>query len=140
MLVLDANIIIRGVLGARVPRLLRKYAGQNEFSAPDVVFDEVRRNLPPILKVRNIDTRQSTATLEELEGLIRMVEVGSYAPFEPIARELIDRRDKNDWPVLATALALDCPIWTEDTDFFGCGVATWTTDRVELFLSRAGAD
>jgi hypothetical protein len=26
------------------------------------------------------------------------------------------------------------PIWTEDTDFFGCGVATWTTDRVELYL------
>lgn len=27
------------------------------------------------------------------------------------------------------------PPWTEDTDFFGCGVATWTTDRVELYLA-----
>ena len=26
----------------------------------------------------------------------------------------------------------------EDTDFFGSGVATWTTDRVELFLQVAG--
>ncbi len=24
--------------------------------------------------------------------------------------------------------------WTEDQDLFGSGVATWTTDRVELFL------
>jgi len=41
---------------------------------------------------------------------------------------------------LASALALECPIWTEDADFFGAGVATWTTDRVELLLSNAGQD
>jgi hypothetical protein len=39
--------------------------------------------------------------------------------------------------VLAAGLALNCPIWTEDSDFFGTGIATWTTDRVELFLQRA---
>lgn len=36
-------------------------------------------------------------------------------------------------PILAHAL--DCPAWTEDTDFFGAGVATWTTDRVALYLA-----
>jgi len=34
----------------------------------------------------------------------------------------------------AAALALGCPIWKEDTDFFGCGVATWTSHRVQMFL------
>ena len=29
--------------------------------------------------------------------------------------------------LLAAALALGCPMWTEDADFFRCGVATWTT-------------
>jgi hypothetical protein len=43
----------------------------------------------------------------------------------------------SDWPILATALALQYPIWTEDMDFFGCGVATWTTDRVDLYLADA---
>jgi hypothetical protein len=47
------------------------------------------------------------------------------------ARERLARRDPEDWPMLAAALALGCPIWTEDTDFFGCGVATWTSDRVQ---------
>jgi predicted nucleic acid-binding protein len=32
-----------------------------------------------------------------------------------VARERIDKRDEDDWPVLAGALALGCPIWTEDT-------------------------
>ncbi len=34
------------------------------------------------------------------------------------------------------ALLLDFPIWTEDQDFFGSSVATWTTDRVELYSAR----
>jgi hypothetical protein len=33
-------------------------------------------------------------------------------------------------------LALGCPIWTEDTDFFGCGVATWTSASIDSFLSQ----
>lgn len=43
--------------------------------------------------------------------------------------------DANDWPVLACALVIGCPVWTEDADFFGTGVATWTSDRVELYLT-----
>ncbi|MFO1350464.1 MAG: PIN domain-containing protein [Gammaproteobacteria bacterium] len=35
---------------------------------------------------------------------------------------------------MALALVLNLPIWTEDQDLFGSGVATWTTDRVELYL------
>jgi len=57
-----------------------------------------------------------------------------YGEFEAQARERLARRDPEDWPMLAAALALGCPIWTEDTDFFGCGVATWTSDRVRMFL------
>jgi hypothetical protein len=33
------------------------------------------------------------------------------------------------------SLLLGCPVWTEDADFFGTGVATWTTSRVKLYLS-----
>ena len=39
-------------------------------------------------------------------------------------------------PILAAALALGCPIWTEDTDFFGCGVATWTSASIGSFLTQ----
>jgi predicted nucleic acid-binding protein len=68
-----------------------------------------------------------------------MVEFENFRRFEVPARQRISCRDEDDWPVLAAALALECPIWTEDTDFFGCGVATWTTDRVELYLAEAAS-
>ena len=79
------------------------------------------------------------AALELVATLVQTIEIEAYSRFESVARERIGRRDEDDWPVLPSALALDCPIWTEDTDFFGCGVATWTTDRVELYLSQGAS-
>lgn len=124
MLVLDANILIRAVLGSRVLGLLRKYAGQVEFMAPDVAFQEAREHLAGILAARKIPAAPATETLDRLMRMVQTVEVETYAAFETVARERIDRRDEDDWPLLAAALALGCPIWTEDTGFFGCGVAT----------------
>lgn len=130
MLVLDANILIRAVLGSRVLGLLRKYAGQVAFMAPDAALQEAREHLPGILAARKIPVAPAMETLDLLMRSDQTVEVETYASFEAVARERIDKRDEDDWPVLAVALALGCPIWTEDTDFFGRGVATWTTDRV----------
>jgi hypothetical protein len=52
------------------------------------------------------------------------------------ARRRTEMRDPHDWPIVAVALLLGLPIWTEDRDFFGSGVATWTSDRVELYLGE----
>jgi len=51
------------------------------------------------------------------------------------ALQRIAARDADDWPVLACAMAIGCPVWTEDADFFGTGVATWTSDRVALYFA-----
>ncbi len=139
MLVLDANILIRAVLGSRVLSLLRKYADQMEFLAPDTAFQEAREHLPQILERRNVPLAPAFAVLELVATLVQTIEIEAYSRFESVARERIGGRDEDDWPVLASALALDCPIWTEDTDFFGCGVATWTTDRVELYLAQGAS-
>jgi hypothetical protein len=77
------------------------------------------------LERRNVPIAPAIAALELVVGLVQAV-----------ARQRIALRDEDDWPILASALALDCAIWTEDTDFFGCGVATWTTDRIELYLFK----
>ncbi|MFT4051877.1 MAG: PIN domain-containing protein [Microbacterium sp.] len=55
-------------------------------------------------------------------------------PMQAKALQRIGRRDPDDWPIAAAALILDCPIWTEDKDFFGAGIPTWTSDLVEICL------
>jgi len=41
-LVLDANILMRAVLGRRVLELLQRYEDVVEFYSPDVCFDDAR--------------------------------------------------------------------------------------------------
>lgn len=83
---------------------------------------------------RGGDPKKATELLHAMRALLEPVGNEIYGNFEDVARERLGGRDPEDWPVLAAALAIGCPIWTEDTDFFGCGVPTWTTNRVVLFL------
>lgn len=48
-LVLDANILIRAVLGSRVRGVITTYAADVEFFAPSTAYDEAERHLPEIL-------------------------------------------------------------------------------------------
>jgi len=47
MIVLDANILIRAILGRRVRQLLDTYSAQGlRFFAPDVAFDDAQNTFP----------------------------------------------------------------------------------------------
>lgn len=141
-LVLDANILVRAVLGRRVLALLLAYATYVHFLAPELAFADVRRHLPGILIKRGLSTESVTRLVEQevlgrLPVLITPAPHESYANFEGRARRRLAGRDEADWPFVALAMRLGCPIWTEDQDFFGIGVPTWTTDRVEIYLQSA---
>jgi predicted nucleic acid-binding protein len=133
MIVLDANILIRAVLGRRVRQLVENYAGRGvRFFAPDVAFHDAGKYLPPLLKKRGQSDADVPASLEYLRTLIQPVEPDLYAAFESDARQRLRGRDETDWPVLAAALGLGCAIWTEDADFFGTGIAVWTKSYRDL--------
>lgn len=133
-LVLDANILIRAVLGKRVRNLLEQYESTTDFFSPEVCFHEARQHLPTILHRRGLDPAAALSLLDGLALLVQPVEHALYQAYAAVARQRLTGRDLRDWPVAALALALGLPIWTEDQDFFGSGIATWTTDRVELYL------
>ena len=136
-LVLDANILIRLVLGRRVRELVLKHADRVAFFTPAVCYDDARRYLPGLLVARQVDPGPAVEVLNGFEAIVRAVDETVYASARADALARIERRDAQDWPILATALMLGLPIWTEDQDFFGTGVPTWTTDRVELYLNSA---
>jgi len=133
-LVVDANILVRAVLGKRVRELIEEYAGDASFFVPEVAYTEAEEHLAALVIKRGGDPEKALALLRSLGQLMELIGSEVYSEFEAEARERLGQRDPEDWPMLAAALALGCPIWTEDTDFFGCGVATWTSDRVRMFL------
>lgn len=137
-LVLDANILIPAVLGTRVRELIEEYGEDTSFFAPDLAFTEAARHLPTIAGKRGTDPAPLLDSLDRLRVVVEAVPIEAIAPLEPVAMARIGARDPMDWPMVAAALTLDCPIWTEDRDFFGAGVATWTSDLVEIYLRGDG--
>lgn len=134
--VLDANILIRAVLGKRARGLIENYVQTVDFFTPDVAFEDARRYLPEILQKRGIPDELALMVLEHLGHLVQSLSEEYYKSFREQSLHRISARDPDDWPIVACSLALNCPVWTEDTDFFGAGVATWTTNRVEYYLSE----
>jgi predicted nucleic acid-binding protein len=133
-LVVDANILVRAVLGKWVRKVIETYAGQVSFFVPEAAYAEAEEHLLALVLKRGGDPEKALAFLRSLAHLVEPIGREIYGEFEAEARERLGERDPEDWPILASALAVGCPVWTEDTDFFGCGVPTWTSSRVEMFL------
>ncbi len=134
LIVMDANILIRGIPGKRVSQLLERYGDRVRFFTAVVCYKEVRRHLPAILEKRGLELLPFLKAVDLLETVVVPLDEEIYGAFETQAKQRIAARDEQDWPLLALALALDCPIWSEDNDFFGTGVATWHSQNVEIYL------
>jgi predicted nucleic acid-binding protein len=118
-IVLDANILLRAAFGRRVREILKKNADQVRFYAPDVAFRDARKYVIEISASRQVDAGLGLSVLDQIATLIEPVDQVLYAQHEGPARDRIAHRDPDDWPVVAVALLLKLPIWTEDQDFFG---------------------
>lgn len=133
-LVIDANILVRAVLGVRVRDLIERYCESAAFYVAESNLEEAMQflaELAPRRGIREEVWRESLAAVMAAVQIIPQVELAA-AEAEAMAR--IGQRDPADWPAVAAALQFDCPVWTEDEDFFGSGVATWTTSTVEIYL------
>ncbi len=100
-----------------------------------MAYADARKYLPALLEKRGVQSAAAMAVLDTLESIVQPLEFDLYADLQQQALQRIAMRDADDWPVLACAMTIDCPVWTEDADFFGTGVATWTSDRVALYLA-----
>lgn len=92
---------------------------------------------PPSPPNAKIDPEPGVDVLDHLSRLVEIVDRSLYQEYEASARERMISRDEDDWPILATSLLPECPVWTEDRDFFGSGISIWTTDTIELYLRNA---
>jgi predicted nucleic acid-binding protein len=138
-LVLDANILIRGVLGKQVEPLLKRYADAVSSLTVEEAFEDAAKYVPSVIQKRGGNdeaVKASLAKLETFRSFVQVVPLDEVNHLETTARKRLAGQDEEDWPYLALAPLLNCPVWTEDTDFFGVGVATWRSQKIEQFLDE----
>jgi hypothetical protein len=63
-LVLDANILVRSVLGRRTRELIEKYAGDVTFFVPETATVEVKKHLPLLFLKHGRRSDETTRVVE----------------------------------------------------------------------------
>lgn len=140
-LVVDTSVLVGELLRARG----RDRLGNDrlELFLPERMWSETQIELPrridALARRRTLDPevgRELTALcLAAIDANLVVLDEAVYAALEEEARAR-SLRDPNDWPVVASALALAAGVWTNDNDFLGTGVPTWTTETLQAWLDR----
>ena len=133
-IVLDANILVRAVLGVRVRGLIERYCESTAFYVAESNVEEAIEYLEHLAPRRGINEHVWRESLAGIMVAVQIIPHVELVAAQAGALSRIGQRDPADWPAVAGALQFDCPVWTEDEDFFGSGIATWTTSTVEVYL------
>jgi hypothetical protein len=94
--VLDANILLRGVFGVQALRLLETYEDIVAFYSPDICFKDAHRYIPELAARRSFDPAAGLLVLEQLERIVQQVDRSLYGVHEETARARISPRDAED--------------------------------------------
>lgn len=129
-LVLDTNVLVsellrqrgQGWLSRPHPELFVTERVDGEFGY------EVQRRVQARVAQGRISEEAAEQIVAAARGLyhqhVTVIPAEQYDALETDARQRIPA-DPDDWPSVALALLLDCGLWTEDRDFFGCGLSVW---------------
>jgi len=131
-LVVDANPIISALLGGAALRAFWNEAVK-EWATTQFTINEVLSYLPRLAKKIHVPEEVLRLEIELLPLAIYKKE--SYRDFISEAKRRIAARDKNDVDLLALALKLSYPIWTNDKDFEHTGNTLYTTAKLLEALS-----
>ena len=123
-LAVDANPILSAIIGGNA-RTVFLAAENISFYTTVFNFKEVERYIPIIASKRNIPLENLYMALSLLP--ISVCDEEFYKNKINQAKRMIDKIDPDDVHLLALALKLNCPIWSNDKDFEGSGVKVYRT-------------
>ena len=133
-LVVDAHAILSALLGGKARRVFFETEVQ-EFAVPERVVREVKAHLPRLA----LKMGCGRGLLENAFDLLPLTRYSSRAYHEKMAaaRRQIEQRDPHDVDVLALALHLDIPLWSNDHDFDHTSIDRFTTAQLLALFFRA---
>lgn len=113
-LVLDANIAVAALIRKGQTRAIL-FSKEFELFSPDNLSEEIIRNKEEFKQKSSTTEEEFQKALElEMEN-IAIIPVEDYSSFKQNALSLCPEGHKDDWPFLALALRLNCPLWSNDS-------------------------
>ena len=132
-LVADANVLLAAVLGGKAKTILQHPDVEEIFTA-EATLAEVQEYALSLAKKRGLSLDALLLAMATLP--ISVVERGVYASAFPRARKLIAQRDPDDVDILARAIHMKLPLWSNDNDFEEADIEWYTTAELLQRLRR----
>lgn len=141
-LAVDANILVSELLRVQGRALIADERLELFIAekAMEEALHELAKRVNRIAETKGLTEQRlndllalAAAAARENPYIVEVEQYGAYA--QEASRRM--PRDADDWHTVALALSLDAAIWTQDKDFLGCGVATWTSTTLRTKLASA---
>ena len=135
-IVIDTNILFSAMVKKSITRKII-LSDVFELYVPEYLFDEINKHKDLILRKAKISNRDFIALLTLFQKHTKIVKKEFYQDKTPIAEEVMKEIDITDSPFLASALALNCLIWSNDGHFKQQNlVKVYTTKEILELLRR----
>jgi len=131
-LVADANVLLSALIGGRARLALTHPTVEAVYAAADTLA-EVQEYVSSLARKKRLPLDVLLLALAALPVIV--VERADYERKVSEAARRLGRRDPDDIDVLALALHLGVPVWSNDDDFREAGVEWFTTATL---LKRLG--
>ena len=119
----DANVILSAVIGKAALKVFTE--SPVEVVTTHLNLDEVQEYMPSLASKYRLEEKVLQTQLKLL--LLEVFQKEFYQDFLKQAEERIGKIDPDDIDLLALGLKLNIPIWTNDSDFQGLKIKTYTT-------------
>lgn len=127
----DADVLLAAVLGGSAKRVLT-HPSVERFYTTQHTFDEVREYVPILAHRKRLALEVLLLATASLP--VEILSADEYGAARSAAEEMIAGRDPDDVEILALALHLEVPIWSNDNDFNGLAIKRFTTAQILRFL------
>lgn len=132
----DANVLLAAVLGGRA-RLILESPQIQEILTVEQIVTEVEEYA--VFLARKKGLAEDLVLLAVGALPVTIVEQAAYKAAIPEATKRIGKRDPDDVELLALAIALNLPVWSNDKHFKQTGVEWLTTEALLKRLDLIGA-
>lgn len=126
----DANVILSAVAGKAALRI---------FLREDIEIVTTEFNISEVREYLSVIAEQYGLSEEILESQLKLLPIKIYPrqfyeDFVKKATRKLSERDEDDIELLALAMKLKVPVWSNDSDFKKSGVEVYTTAKLLKIL------
>jgi predicted nucleic acid-binding protein len=127
-IVIDTNIFISALINEGITREIIMNLNYN-FILPEFAFEEIEEHKLEIIKKSSLSEREFNILFLRLLKYIRRIPKEIICDYAEDASEIIKEIDKEDIQFIATALAFNCPVWSNDKHFK-------MQDKIKIFTTK----